>query len=144
MRKSCRLGFRGRGVSYQFNMRRYVCRNVPLVHFCTSILLIPGSHEDSHHHVTPISGNRIVLTPPPRGTKFPNHHFLIISFSLHSSLLGRFFIVAMMNLPPPPPHHSNRHHQSLLPWWCRSLFVFEPLLVSNASIVMMNTRKKVH
>jgi hypothetical protein len=52
--KSCRLGFRGTRVSYQFNIRHYVCRNVPLLHFCMSILLIPGYQEYFHRHVTPI------------------------------------------------------------------------------------------
>jgi hypothetical protein len=52
--KSCRLGFRGTGVSYQFNIQHYECRNVPLVHFCTSILVNPGYQEYFHRHVTPI------------------------------------------------------------------------------------------
>jgi hypothetical protein len=55
MHKSCTLGFHGTRVSYQFNIRHYVCRNVPpLVHFCTSMLLISGYQEYFHHHVTPI------------------------------------------------------------------------------------------
>ncbi len=41
----CTLGFRGTRVSYQFKIRHYVCRNVPLVHFCTSMLLIPEEQE---------------------------------------------------------------------------------------------------
>ena len=92
------LGFRGTGVSYQFNIRHYVCRNVPLVHFSTSMLLIPGFPKYFHRHVTPISRNRIVLTHPPRGTKFPNHHNFIISFLLPHSLLLRLQILSFLLL----------------------------------------------
>jgi hypothetical protein len=68
--KSCTLDFRGTRVSYQFNIRHYVCRNVPLVHFCTRMLLIPGYHEYFDRHVTPISRNRIVLTHQPEAQTF--------------------------------------------------------------------------
>jgi hypothetical protein len=49
--KSCTLGFRGTGASYQFNIGHYVCRNVPLLHFCTSMLIIPEEQEYFHPHV---------------------------------------------------------------------------------------------
>ncbi len=97
--RSCTLGFRGTRVSYQFNIRHYVCRNVPLVHLCTSILLIPGYCKDFHRHVTPISRDQIFLTHPHRGTKFPNpHNFILVTF----------LVVAITILPP--HHHSNRHN----------------------------------
>jgi hypothetical protein len=41
-------------VSYQLNIQHYVCRNVPLVHFCTSMLLIPGYQEYFYRHVRTI------------------------------------------------------------------------------------------
>jgi hypothetical protein len=52
--RSCTLGFRGTRVSYQFNIQHYVRRNMPLVHFCTSMLLIPEEQEYFHPHVTPV------------------------------------------------------------------------------------------
>jgi hypothetical protein len=102
--KSCTLGFHGTRVSYQYNIRLYVCRNVPLVHFSTSMLLIPGHRIDFHRHVTPISRYQIFLTHPHRGTKFPNpHNFILVTF----------LVVAISILPP--PHLSNRPNQSILP-----------------------------
>jgi hypothetical protein len=120
LHKSCTLGFHGTRVSYQFNIRPYICRDVPLVHFSTSMLLIPGYRIDFHHHVTPISRCQIFLTHPHRGTKFPNPHNFI---------LATFLVVAISILPP--PHPSNRPNQSILPWF--SFFLFEPALLVSVS-----------
>jgi hypothetical protein len=108
-------------------MQPYLCRNVPLVHFWTSILLIPGYHINFHRHVTPISRYQIFLAHPHQGTKFPNPHTFI---------LVTFLVVAITILPP--HHHSNRHNQSLLPLFS---FFFEPLVtVNQPCIVLMNPR----
>ena len=50
MHKSCTLGFRGTRVSYQFNIRHYVCRNSTTGTFLYDILLNPGFQDNCHYH----------------------------------------------------------------------------------------------